>query len=128
MAHVVAEPCIKCKYMDCIDVCPVECFHEGVNFVVIDPEECIDCRACIDECPVRAIYPEGDLPPKWYPYMKLNRRLAKDWPLITKSGDPLPTAEAFKDIKVKAEHLIEVPGTGDGVSGGESEIKRRPSP
>ena len=72
MAYVVTESCIKCKYTDCVDVCPVDCFREGPNMLVIDPEECIDCGACEPECPVEAIFPEDALPDKWEPFVKIN--------------------------------------------------------
>jgi ferredoxin len=62
MAYVVTENCIKCKFTDCVDVCPVDCFHEGPNFLVIDPEECIDCTLCVPECPAEAIFAEDDVP------------------------------------------------------------------
>ena len=75
MTYVVAEPCIKCKYTDCVDVCPVNCFYEGENFLVINPDECIDCGACVPECPVDAIFDEPDLPEKWANFKKINA----DW-------------------------------------------------
>jgi len=103
MSHVVAEPCIKCKYTDCVAVCPVDCFHEGANMLVIDPEECIDCGACVDECPISAIYPEEDLPEQWKDFVELNARYAKEWPVINEAKDPLPTAESFKDVEDKRD-------------------------
>ena len=72
MTFVVTEQCIKCKYTDCVEVCPVDCFHEGPNFLVIDPDECIDCTLCEPECPVEAIFPEDALPEKWEPFVKIN--------------------------------------------------------
>src|SRR5438046_9537007 len=72
MTYVVAEPCIKCKYTDCVEVCPVNCFYEGKNFLVIHPDECIDCGACEPVCPTKAIFPESDLPEKWAEYTALN--------------------------------------------------------
>ena len=72
MTYVVTESCIKCKYQDCVEVCPVDCFHEGPNFLVIDPEECIDCGACEPECPVEAIFPEDALPDKWEAFVPIN--------------------------------------------------------
>jgi ferredoxin len=109
MSHIVAEPCIKCKFTDCVSVCPVDCFHEGVNMLVIDPDECIDCGACVDECPVTAIYPEEDLPEKWNHYIELNTRLAPDWPVINQKQDPLDTAEEFREVEDKLSLLIEEP-------------------
>ena len=83
MTYVVAEPCIKCKFTDCVDVCPVECFHEGENFLVINPDECIDCGACVPECPAEAIFSEDELPAKWEEYTEINNRLSQSWPIIT---------------------------------------------
>ena len=109
MAHIVTEPCIKCKYTDCVAVCPVECFHEGENMLVIDPDECIDCGACVDECPVTAIFPEEDLPEKWEAYTDLNIELAGNWPLITDKKDPLDSAEEFREVEAKREMLSDKP-------------------
>ncbi len=81
MTFVVAENCIKCKYTDCVEVCPVDCFHEGPNFLVIDPEECIDCTLCEPECPAQAIYPEDDLPADQQEILKLNAELSLEWPV-----------------------------------------------
>jgi ferredoxin len=83
MTYVVTENCIKCKYTDCVDVCPVDCFHEGPNFLVIDPDECIDCALCEPECPAEAIFAEDDLPDKMNEFLQLNIDLAKDWPVIS---------------------------------------------
>ncbi len=98
MAHVVAEPCINCKYTDCVAVCPVDCFHEGVNFLVIDPETCIDCGLCPPECPTNAIFAEEDLPEKWSEYTKINAKYAGDWPVIDSQKGPMAGAdEAAKE-------------------------------
>ena len=83
MAFVVTENCIKCKYTDCVEVCPVDCFHEGPNFLVIDPDECIDCTLCEPECPINAIYSEDDLPEDQKHFRQLNAELAQEWPVIT---------------------------------------------
>lgn len=83
MTFVVTESCIKCKYTDCVDVCPVDCFHEGPNFLVIDPDECIDCTLCEPECPVEAIYSEDELPEGQESFIKLNAELTPLWPVIT---------------------------------------------
>ncbi len=83
MTFVVGENCIKCKYTDCVEVCPVDCFHEGPNFLVIDPEECIDCTLCEPECPVEAIYSEDDLPEAQTAFLDLNEELSQQWPVIT---------------------------------------------
>ena len=89
MTHVVLESCIRCKYTDCVDVCPVDCFREGPNFLTIDPDECIDCAVCIPECPVNAIVPEEDVPGEQQHMIKLNADLAKGWPSITRRKPPL---------------------------------------
>jgi ferredoxin len=105
MTFVVCEPCIKCKYTDCVDVCPVTCFHEGETMLAIDPAECIDCGVCVDECPVHAIYPGDEVPEKWRNYIELNARYAHEWPVIEEGQDPLPTAEEFKDRESKGGHF-----------------------
>jgi ferredoxin len=105
MTHVVTESCIKCKYTDCVDVCPVDCFHEGPNMLVIDPDECIDCAVCIPECPVNAIYAEEDVPEGQRDFTALNADLARAWPVITDRKDPPPDADSFKDVKDKLGYL-----------------------
>ena len=107
MTYVVAEPCIKCKYTDCVDVCPVDCFYEGENFLVIHPDECIDCGACVPECPTEAIFSEDDLPEKWTEYTELNARLAENWPNIDAKRDSLDEADEFKDVEDKRSLLSE---------------------
>ncbi len=92
MTFVVTDNCIKCKYTDCVEVCPVDCFHEGPNFLVIDPEECIDCTLCEPECPAEAIFAEDDIPEDQAHFTDLNAALAKKWPVITEKKDPLPDA------------------------------------
>jgi ferredoxin len=105
MTHVVTESCIKCKYTDCVDVCPVDCFHEGPNMLVIDPDECIDCAVCIPECPVNAIFAEEDVPEDQREWTALNAELTKGWPVITDKKDALATAEEFKDVRDKKQYL-----------------------
>ncbi|MDE2398023.1 MAG: ferredoxin family protein [Burkholderiales bacterium] len=105
MTHVVTDACIRCKYTDCVDVCPVDCFHEGPLYLVIDPDECIDCAVCIPECPVNAIYADGDLPPEFEPFVALNEDRSRQWPVITKRQEPLPEAERWRDAKNKLEGL-----------------------
>lgn len=112
MTYVVTEPCVKCKFTDCVDVCPVDCFTEGKNFLAINPDECIDCGACVPECPVEAIYEESEVPDKWAEYVELNAKLAESWPTITARKDPLDTAEEFKGVEGKREHLSEEPFAG----------------
>jgi ferredoxin len=106
MTFVVTEQCIKCKYTDCVEVCPVDCFHEGPNFLVIDPEICIDCALCVPECPVGAIYDEGDLPEEMVEYIEINAELAKSWPVIDESKEPLSDAEEWADMPDKRSALI----------------------
>lgn len=106
MTHVVTEECIKCKHTDCVDVCPVDCFREGPNFLVIDPDECIDCAVCIPECPVNAILPEEDVPENQRAFIMINADLAKQWPSITKSKESLPDAKEWEGVPNKIDHLI----------------------
>ena len=107
MTHVVAEPCVKCKYTDCVDVCPVDCFYEGENFLVIHPDDCIDCGACVPECPTEAIFAEDELPDKWSEYTEINARLSGEWPVITEKKDALDDADEWKAVEEKREHLSE---------------------
>lgn len=107
MSFVVTEACIRCKYTDCVSVCPVDCFHEGPNFLVIDPEVCIDCAVCVPECPADAIVAEADLTPEQAPFLEINARLAARWPVITHGGAPLPDAEQWAGVPHKREHLVE---------------------
>jgi ferredoxin len=108
MTHIVSESCIKCKYTDCVDVCPVDCFREGPNMLVIDPDECIDCAVCIPECPVNAIYAEEDVPADQLAFIKLNVELsrAEGWKSITKRKAALPDADDWKDVKSKIGMLV----------------------
>ena len=105
MTYVVTEGCIRCKYTDCVEVCPVDCFKEGPNFLVIDPDECIDCGVCIPECPADAIVSDRDLTTEQHPYLALNAELSKVWSVINKRKDPLPDADAFKNVKNKRDML-----------------------
>jgi ferredoxin len=105
MTHVVTDSCIKCKYTDCVDVCPVECFKEGPNMLVIDPDECIDCAVCIPECPVNAIYAEDDMPEDQKGFLALNAELAKKWPTIAESKGGLADADEWKEAKDKLKDL-----------------------
>jgi ferredoxin len=95
MTYVVTESCIRCKYTDCVDVCPVDCFREGPNFLVIDPEECIDCTLCVAECPVEAIFAEDDVPEGQRRFIALNAELATQWKPIVERKDPLPDADEW---------------------------------
>ena len=106
MTYVVTESCIKCKYTDCVDVCPVDCFHEGPNMLVIDPDECIDCTLCVAECPVEAIFAEDDVPADQRDYTALNAELAKLWPVITEKIDAPGDPDEWAKVKDKRK-LIE---------------------
>ena len=104
MTYVVTEACIKCKYTDCIEVCPVDCFHEGENMVVIDPQTCIDCGVCQIECPIEAISP--DTQPGMEKWVEMNAEYAKIWPSITWPKAPLPEADKWATVKNKyPEHF-----------------------
>lgn len=112
MTFVVTDVCIKCKYTDCVEVCPVDCFYEGENMLVIHPDECIDCGVCEPECPIDAIRPDSDpVADKW---LELNRTYSTQWPVITRRKDPLPEAEEFKDKPNKYQDWFSpTPGEGD---------------
>lgn len=105
MTYVVGENCIRCKLTDCVEVCPVDCFYEGPNFLVIDPDECIDCDLCVPECPVDAIYAEDDLPEDQAEFLELNAELAEIWPNISEQKDPLPDFEKWDGVAGKREFL-----------------------
>ena len=105
MTYVVTESCIKCKYTDCVDVCPVDCFREGPNFLVIDPDECIDCTLCVAECPVEAIYSEDDVPADQQHFTALNAELSKAWKPIIEKKDALPEADEWAKVAGKLEQL-----------------------
>ncbi len=111
MAYVVTENCIKCKYTDCVEVCPVDCFYEGENMLVINPDECIDCGVCEPECPAEAIEPEDENNAKW---LEINRDMSEKWPNITINRGAPADADDFKDVPNKyEEHFTEAPGEGD---------------
>lgn len=105
MTFVVTESCISCKYTDCVDVCPVDAFREGPNFLVIDPDECIDCAVCVPECPVNAIYAEEDVPADQQDFIALNAELAPKWKAITRTKAALPDADAWASVTVKRAEL-----------------------
>ena len=105
MAYVVTESCIRCKYMDCVEVCPVDCFYEGETMLVINPDECIDCGVCEPECPVNAIYSEDDLPEKFQPFLALNQELAEKWPNINRIKAAPEDADQWKEVSEKLQYL-----------------------
>ncbi len=105
MTFVVTENCIKCKYTDCVEVCPVDCFYEGPNFLVIHPDECIDCGLCEPECPAEAIYEEGNLPAGQEQFLEINAELAQKWPVITEMKDASPDADEWNGKPDKLQYL-----------------------
>ena len=105
MTFVVTEACIKCKLTDCVEVCPVDCFHEGPNFLVIDPVECIDCTLCEPECPVEAIFSEDELPAGQEHFLQLNADLSPDWPVITEMIDAPEDEAEWREVKDKLKYL-----------------------
>ncbi len=109
MAYVVTENCVKCKFMDCVEVCPVDCFYEGENFLVINPDECIDCGVCEPECPAEAILPDSDDRTK--DWLDINKQYATSWPNITRKGTPPADAEEWKDRPDKKKLLSSKPGS-----------------
>ncbi len=110
MTYIVTESCIKCKYTDCVEVCPVDCFYEGENFLVISPDECIDCGVCEPECPVEAIVPDTE--PDLDKWLEINTKYALEWPNITRKIDALEDADKWKDVSDKADKLSSNPGSG----------------
>ena len=107
MAFVVTDDCILCKYQDCVEVCPVDCFHEGPNMLVIDPAECIDCSLCEPECEAEAIFADIDLPKDCGQFEALNERLASQWPVISARGEPLKDADQWRGVPDKMKYLVE---------------------
>ena len=112
MTFVVTDICIKCKYTDCVEVCPVDCFYEGENMLVIHPDECIDCGVCEPECPIEAIVDDqGEAGLK---FLELNREKSEQWPVITAKKEPMAEAESYKDKQNKyPEDFVDAPGEGD---------------
>ena len=105
MTFVVTESCIKCKYTDCVDVCPVDAFREGPNFLAIDPDECIDCAVCVPECPVNAIFAEEDVPTDQQDFIALNAELAPKWKVIIRTKAALPDADEWASVTDKRAKL-----------------------
>lgn len=112
MTYVVTESCIKCKFMDCVEVCPVDCFYEGENMLVIHPDECIDCGVCEPECPAEAILPDTETEAeKW---LEMNKDYSETWPNITQKGDAPADAEDWQGVPDKMKnHFSAAPGKGD---------------
>jgi ferredoxin len=115
VTFVVTENCIKCKYTDCVEVCPVDCFYEGENMLVIHPDECIDCGVCVPECPAEAILPDTD-PAATDTWLEFNRKYADKWPNILSKTPPLPNADAENGRKGKAAELSLNPGQREDVA------------
>ncbi|PWR00693.1 ferredoxin FdxA [Leucothrix pacifica] len=105
MTFVVTDNCIKCKYTDCVEVCPVDCFHEGNNFLTIDPDECIDCSLCVPECPAEAIFAEEDLPEDQLHFIKINADLSAEWPVISEMKPHPEDAAEWDGVKDKLQYL-----------------------
>ena len=105
MTYVVTENCIRCKYTDCVDVCPVDAFCEGPNFLVIDPELCIDCDVCVPECQANAIFPDGELPAGQEKFLELNAELTKIWPVIVAKKEAPADADKWNGVEEKLQYL-----------------------
>ena len=105
MTYVVTDNCIKCKYTDCVTVCPVDCFHEGGNFLVIDPEVCIDCNLCMPACPADAIFPDNELPEGMEAFIQINSELSRQWPVLKTRKDPPVDAQDWDGITNKLLYL-----------------------
>ncbi len=113
MAFIVTDPCVKCKLMDCVEVCPVDCFYEGENFLVINPDECIDCGICEPECPVEAIKPDDEDTSDQF-WLEVNTKYSEIWPNITRKGESPTDADQFRDEENKFEkYFSENPGNTD---------------
>lgn len=113
MTYVVTENCIRCKYMDCVEVCPVDCFYEGDNMLVINPDECIDCGVCEPECPAEAIVPDTE--PNLDKWLELNAKHSVEWPNITikREEDIFPDADEMNGVAGKEQYFSDKPGKGD---------------
>ena len=106
MAFIVTESCVKCKFTDCVSVCPVDCFYEGPNFLAINPDECIDCAVCVPECPVEAIVADTETETKDLEFWAdVNNNMSRRWSNISKKKNPLPEAEEWRNVKDKKQFL-----------------------
>jgi len=116
MTYLVTDNCIACKHTDCVSVCPVDCFYEGENMLVINPDECIDCGVCVPECPVDAIFSDTELPePERIKWLEINTQYSNEWPVITDQKDPLPNHIEFTDITDKYEKYFKQVGEGPDI-------------
>jgi ferredoxin len=117
MTYIVNDACVKCKYTDCVSVCPVDCFYEGENMLVIKPDECIDCGVCEPECPAGAIVPDTNMDDYLKTWLDINTKYSEIWPNIIEQKDPLPEADEFNPEKGyegrKGKFLSEEPGEGN---------------
>jgi len=120
MTYIVGDACVKCKYTDCVEVCPVDCFYEGENFLAINPQECIDCGVCEPECPAGAIYPDTDMTPYLQKWLDINTKYSTGpdaWPVITSQRQPMENADDFNPKMGyegwKGQYLSEKPGEGN---------------
>ena len=107
MTYVITENCIKCKYTDCVEVCPVDCFHEGPNFLVINPDECIDCSLCEPECPINAIISEEDITDENKHFLEINQKLSQKWPILTEIKPAPADAKEWENKPDKLKLLEE---------------------
>ena len=107
MTYVVSDKCIKCKLTDCVDACPVDCFHEGPNMLVINPEECIDCNLCVAQCPIDAIFEEDNLPKDQQHMIEINEKYSQIWPILDHTKPPPADADDWIDIPNKIQYLEE---------------------
>lgn len=105
MTFVIGQACIKCKLTDCVEVCPVDCFYEGPNMLVIHPDECIDCALCEPECPVNAIYPEDELPEDQIEFLEINAEQSEIWPNISEAKEHPPDEAEWRDVPNKRKYL-----------------------
>ena len=105
MTFLVGEQCINCKLGDCVEVCPVDCFHEGPNMLVINPDECIDCALCEPECPVDAIFADDEIPEGQEKFLELNQELSQLWPVISEAPIPPDDADDWRDVEDKLKYL-----------------------
>lgn len=113
MTFIVTDKCIKCKYTDCVEVCPVDCFYEGENMLVINPDECIDCGVCEPECPIEAIKSDEEIEAGEEKWLDINTKFSALWPVITQTKEPPADADDWAEKEGKEEYFSEKPGTGD---------------